>query len=129
MIKGYLDGSRDLRYDALAALMADYCERNRNMGRCEGKHRTCRFAVCPFDEGDPTNPNAWVDALYKSECGIWKRAAERLNERPEKDLGDASQAKAPSLAEERPDEAQPEKVSDRKSDSIGGWFRKWLTSK
>ena len=128
MIKGYLDGSRDLRYDALAALMADYCERNVAMGRCKGEHKACRFAICPFDEGDPTNPNAWVDALYKSECGIWKRAAERLHERDEKGVKDACQVSGSSAAEQEPP-AEPEKISDRKSDSKGGWFRKWLTSK
>ena len=128
MIEGYLDGSRDLRYDAIAALMADYCERNKAMGRCDGEHKTCRFALCPFNEGEsPTNPNVWVDALYKSECGIWKKATERVEER----FKNATQVKKPSnSAKQEPSkEPEPEKSSGKKASSIGGWFRKWLTLK
>ena len=113
MIKGYLDGSRDLRYDAVAVLMAERCTKSRLLGRCEGSLRSCRFETCPFDCEDPTDPNTWVNALYRSESGVWEMLIERRSKKAKAERQDAEEKDKPK--------PKPEKLT------IGGWFKKWLT--
>ena len=121
MLEGYGNGNRNLRYDVLAALMSEHCVQSKATGRCQGKYKSCRFEECPLNgDEDPTNPNDWVRAIVASENASWEKAFKKgLDE------ARAESAKKREWFRRSLEKAEPE----QEKKTIGGWFRKWLTSK